>query len=81
MWDYEFQTEFSSWLHQRKAAQRTCCLVGIRTQESYNRWRTIYRGVKEQYKDYQWSTKISEDVNNLYPLFDWKTEDIWIANG
>lgn len=72
MWDYEFQTEFSRWLHQRKAARRTCCLVGIRTQESYNRWRTIYRGVKEQYKDYQWSTKISEDVYNLYPLFDWK---------
>lgn len=49
--------------------------------ESYNRWRTIYRGVKEQYKDYQWSTKIGEGVYNLYPLFDWKTEDIWIANG
>lgn len=72
MWDYEFQTEFSRWLHQRKAARRTCCLVGIRTQESYNRWRTIYRGVKEQYKDYQWSTKIGEGVYNLYPLFDWK---------
>ena len=36
MWDYEFQLEFSRWLHQRKAARRTCCLVGIRTQESYN---------------------------------------------
>lgn len=33
MWDYDFQTEFSCWLHQQKTAQRTCCLVGIRTQE------------------------------------------------
>ena len=25
-----------------KDAQRTCCLVDIRTQESYNRWPAIY---------------------------------------
>lgn len=81
MWDYEFQLEFSRWLHQRKAARRTCCLVGIRTQESYNRWRTIYGKERERYKNYEWSTKIDEDVYNLYPLFDWKTEDIWVANG
>lgn len=81
MWDYDFQLEFARWLHERKKAGRTCCLVGIRTQESYNRWRTIYRGVKEQYKHYNWSTKIDEGVYNLYPLFDWKTTDIWVANG
>lgn len=81
MWDYDFQIEFSRWLHLQKAARRTCCLVGIRTQESYNRWRTIYRGVKKQYKNCMWSTEIDENVYNLYPLYDWKTEDIWIANG
>ena len=26
-------------------------------------------------------THLGEGVYNLYPLFDWKTEDIWIANG
>lgn len=81
MWDYDFQVEFSRWLHAHKKALRTCCLVGIRTQESYNRWRTIYRGAKELYKDYKWSTKIDEGVYNLYPLYDWKTTDIWVANG
>lgn len=81
MWDYDFQVEFSRWLHRKKGAGRTCCLVGIRTQESYNRWRTIYRGAKEQYKDYEWSTRIDENVYNLYPIFDWKTTDIWVANG
>lgn len=81
MWDYDFQVEFARWLHARKGATRTCCLVGIRTQESYNRWRTIYRGAKEQYKDYGWSTKIDEGIYNLYPLYDWKTTDIWVANG
>ena len=76
MWDYDFQVEFSRWLHMGKHARRTCCLVGIRTQESYNRWRTIHKGVKERYKNYEWSTKIDEGIYNLYPLFDWKTSDI-----
>lgn len=81
MWDYDFQIDFSRWLHQQKTPQRTCCLVGIRTQESYNRWRTIYRNVQERYKEYEWSTKIDENIYNLYPMYDWKTEDIWVANG
>ncbi len=81
MWDYDFQLEFSSWLRKKKVAKRTCCLVGIRTQESYNRWRTIYRGDQERYKEYKWSTRIDEDIYNFYPLFDWKTTDIWVANG
>lgn len=82
MWDYEFQLRFAAWLHEKKKAVRTACLVGIRTQESYNRWRTIYGGLKQQlYRNYQWSSKIANDVYNLYPIYDWKTTDIWTANG
>lgn len=82
MWDYEFQLRFAAWLHEKKKAVRTACLVGIRTQESYNRWRTIYGGLKQQlYHNYQWSSKIANDVYNLYPIYDWKTTDIWTANG
>ena len=82
MWDYEFQLKFAAWLHEKKDAVRTACLVGIRTQESYNRWRTIYGGNKMQYyHHYQWSYKIANDVFNFYPIFDWKTTDIWVANG
>ena len=81
MWDYDFQMEFAQWLHKNKKATRTCCLVGIRTQESHNRWRAIYRKTKERYANYLWSTLITEGVYNLYPIFDWKTTDIWVANG
>jgi len=82
MWDYEFQLRFAAWLHEKKKAVRTACLVGIRTQESYNRWRTIYGGLKQQlYHNYQWSSKIANDVYNFYPIYDWKTTDIWTANG
>ncbi|MDE5956415.1 MAG: phosphoadenosine phosphosulfate reductase family protein, partial [Bacteroidales bacterium] len=41
LWDYDFQALFASWLRRRKGCQRICSLVGIRTQESYNRWRAI----------------------------------------
>ena len=49
MWDYDFQIYFADWLHRKKKASRTCCLVGIRTQESFNRWRCIYQTPKYFY--------------------------------
>ena len=82
MWDYEFQERFSLWLHERKKAKKTCCLVGIRTQESLNRWRAIYSD--RNYKNYNglnWTKEMYENVFNAYPIYDWLTTDIWIANG
>lgn len=82
MWDYEFQKRFSLWLHERKKANKTCCLVGIRTQESLNRWRAIYsdRNYKN-YNDLNWTKEMYENVFNAYPIYDWLTTDIWTANG
>ena len=42
LWDYDFQIKFAEWLHHYNRAGRTCCLGGIRTQESFNRWRAIH---------------------------------------
>jgi predicted phosphoadenosine phosphosulfate sulfurtransferase len=82
MWDYEFQERFSQWLHKRKKAKKTCCLVGIRTQESLNRWRAIYSD--RNYKNYyglNWTKEMYQNVYNAYPIYDWLTTDIWTANG
>lgn len=82
MWDYDFQKHFSEWLHKKHDAVRTCFLVGIRTQESFNRWRAIYLGRKYQtYHKYRWTSKAGLDIYNAYPIFDWKTSDVWTANG
>ena len=82
MWDYEFQMDFARWLHERKNAKRTCCLVGIRTQESLNRWRTIYSAkFANHYYGLKWTKKLFDNVYNVYPIYDWKTSDIWTANG
>lgn len=82
LWDYDFQMLFARWLHQRKDGVRSCFLIGIRTQESFNRWRSIHLSRKYQmYHDYRWTSKIGSDTFNAYPLYDWKTTDIWTANG
>ena len=82
MWDYEFQMYFAKWLHQKTDAVRSCFLIGIRTQESFNRWRSIHLNRKYQmYHNYRWTSKIGNDVYNAYPIYDWKTVDVWTANG
>jgi len=82
MWDYEFQEKFGQWLHREKNAERTCCLVGIRTQESLHRWRAIHSD--RNYKNFNglnWTKEMGENVFNAYPIYDWTTEDVWTANG
>lgn len=56
--------------------EKTACLVGIRTDESLNRFRAIASD-KETYKGKTFSTKVSENVFNFYPIYDWAVEDIW----
>lgn len=81
MRDYDLQVKFSEWLHKEKKATRTACLVGIRTQESFNRWRAIHSDKRtELYKGIQWTTKMFDNVYNIYPIYDWVTEDVWTAN-
>lgn len=81
MWDYEFQEKFSRWIHEKKKAKRTACLVGIRTQESLDRWRAIHSD--RNYKNYNglnWTKEMYTDVYNGYPIYDYLTTDIWVAN-
>ena len=83
MWDYEFQNCFAEWLHARNRAARTCCLIGIRTQESFNRWRTIYSDRNHhRFSGKRWIRQwVGGGICNAYPLYDWLTTDIWTANG
>jgi predicted phosphoadenosine phosphosulfate sulfurtransferase len=74
----EFVPKFGEWYAQ---GEKTACLVAIRSDESLNRFRTIKNERKERYKDKGYSTKVSTNVYNFYPIYDWKTEDIWTAVG
>lgn len=74
----EFVPEFGKWLAGDKT---TACLVGIRSDESLNRFRTIKSESKTTFKGKQFTTKVDGALYNLYPIYDWRTEDIWRANG
>lgn len=70
----EFVPEFGEWYAE---GERTACLVGIRTDESLNRFRTIASTSKETYEGKQWTTRVTPNVTNVYPIYDWRTEDLW----
>lgn len=73
----EFIVLFADWY--AKGAQ-TGVLVGIRADESLNRYRTIASSPdkKETYKSLSWTTRVVDNVYNCYPIYDWKTKDIWV---
>lgn len=73
----EFWDMFAEWYSQGKT---TANLIGIRTDESLNRFRAIMNSDKEMMHGQQWTKKNTEHVYNCYPIYDWKTRDIWVAN-
>jgi predicted phosphoadenosine phosphosulfate sulfurtransferase len=72
-----FWDGFAEWYSQGK----TCAnLIGIRTTESLNRFRAIMNEAKVTMKGQMWTKKNTEHTYNCYPIYDWRTEDVWIAN-
>lgn len=65
---------WGAWYSQDKP---TCGFVGIRCDESLNRFRTIASKTKEMHGNARFTTKVCENLYNIYPLYDWKTQDIW----
>ncbi|MCL2888490.1 MAG: DUF3440 domain-containing protein [Elusimicrobia bacterium] len=75
----EFVVQFGKWY---AGGKKTACLIGIRSNESFNRFRTIAVKHKEMLSNLNWTTKIpgKEKLYNCYPIYDWTTEDVWVAN-
>lgn len=61
--------------------ERTACLVGIRADESLNRFRTIANTTKVTLGGRQWTSQVTDNVYNVYPIYDWSTPDIWTYHG
>lgn len=74
----EFVERFGHWYGGDKA---TACLVGIRTDESLNRWRSIVKRRKSRLNGKAWTSWKGGRVFNVYPIYDWRTEDIWTYYG
>lgn len=78
MEDFNFTKEFTKW-YINEHGGTVACGVGIRSDESLNRFRTIAQSNKDLFNDLRWTTKICENGYNFYPMYDWRTEDIWGA--
>ena len=76
----EFIILFGQWYGQGKV---TAGFIGIRAQESLHRYCAIATWEKEgrMLNDRRWTTKIVDNVYNVYPIYDWLTEDIWRFHG
>jgi predicted phosphoadenosine phosphosulfate sulfurtransferase len=72
----EFTELFAAWYSQGK----TCgAFIGIRAGESLNRFRTIARD-KPTLGGKKFTTNVVGDCWNVYPIYDWRTSDIWTYN-
>jgi predicted phosphoadenosine phosphosulfate sulfurtransferase len=74
----EFIEDFSTWYAK---GELCACLVGIRTDESLNRYRSIASTSKKTFKGKCWTTQYTPHTIKAYPVYDWATKDIWIYNG
>lgn len=80
----DFIVEFAIW-YQNKHSSTVGAGIGIRSDESLNRFGTIVSDKKVRYKDYGWTTKLRVkqnewiDLYNFFPIYDWRAEDIWGA--
>jgi predicted phosphoadenosine phosphosulfate sulfurtransferase len=73
----EFVSEWGIWY----AGNNSCCgLIGIRADESLNRFRTVCGYSKNTFNGKLWTTQLSDTLHLGYPIYDWKTRDIWIFN-
>lgn len=71
----EFVILFGDWYGKGKD---TAALIAIRADESLNRFRTICQHDKETFNGKRWTTQIVPGLYNVYPIYDWRTQDIWV---
>lgn len=72
----EFIVMFPEWYSQ---GAKTANIIAIRADESLHRYGAIANQKKGlMHKGYKWTTKTSENCFNVYPIYDWKTSDIWV---
>ena len=70
----EFIVMWGLWYAQEKSCGG---FIGIRADESLNRFRTIAVFDKIMFEGKRWTTHIDDKLFNIYPIYDWRTEDIW----
>lgn len=71
--------QFSRFYKETHGDGKTVCLLGIRADESLQRYSGIVNK-KYGYQDECWITRQFKDIWNASPLYDWSNQDVWVAN-
>ncbi len=71
--------QFGRWYKISHDNQKTICLLGMRTDESLQRYSGIVNK-KYGYKDKSWISNQFKDVWCASPMYDWSISDVWHAN-
>lgn len=72
----ELMVIFGGWYAQGKSCG---AFIGIRSDESLHRYRAIVsRKDGLMMNGRKWTTRIAKGFFNVYPIYDWRTEDIWL---
>jgi predicted phosphoadenosine phosphosulfate sulfurtransferase len=67
--------DFFEW-YEKQATEPTAFLIGLRSAESFNRFRAVTK--RPGFDGIPWSTKTSsENAFRFYPLYDWQFGDVW----
>jgi len=76
----ELMVIFGDWYG---GGEETAAFIGIRADESLHRYCAIATWDKagRMFNDNRWSTKVGGNTYNIYPIYDWKTNDIWVFHG
>lgn len=71
-----FVRSFADWFSRNRPA---AVMIGIRADESYNRFLTIANARKQRFADDKPWTTVAPGGHAwyIYPIYDWKTADIW----
>lgn len=72
----EFMVLFGDWYSKDRL---TAGFIGIRADESLHRYRAIVSNKAGlMFEGKKWTTLVSRKLYNVYPIYDWRTEDIWV---
>lgn len=72
----ELMVIFGEWYSD---GEDCAAFIGIRSDESLHRYRAITSLKKGlMFNHRKWTTKIKKNLYNIYPIYDWRTEDIWL---
>lgn len=80
MRDEALYEAFGKW-YAKTHSGKSIVLLGLRADESLNRYSAITNDRKVLYKGQHWTRKADDDYYVGSPLYDFTTQDVWVMNG